>query len=195
MKTFLHVGCGHSRQAQTTKGFNVPWWKEVRYDIDANVKPDIVGSISNMISVASASMDAIFCNHNLEHVYTHEVPVVLSEFRRVLKEDGFAVVNTPDLLSVCQLVAQDKLEGVAYDSLAGPISPLDMLYGHTNSIKTNLFMSHRTGFTKTTLGQHLKRAGFAQVAIKVNGFNLFSLSTVSNLPQEEIKELATYHFS
>jgi hypothetical protein len=30
MKTFLHVGCGHKRKNQTTKGFNTAGWTELR---------------------------------------------------------------------------------------------------------------------------------------------------------------------
>ena len=35
MKTSLHVGCGHNRKNQTTKGFNTAGWTELRLDIDA----------------------------------------------------------------------------------------------------------------------------------------------------------------
>jgi predicted SAM-dependent methyltransferase len=48
-------------------------------------KPDIQGTISNMTMVASASVDAIYSAHNIEHLYAHEVPVAMREFYRVLK--------------------------------------------------------------------------------------------------------------
>ena len=41
MKTLLNVGCGWSNITQL-KGFNPDTWKEVRFDIDEKVKPDIV---------------------------------------------------------------------------------------------------------------------------------------------------------
>ena len=56
--------------------------------------------------------------------------VALAEFHRVLKLDGFVLLTCPDLQSVCALVANDQLTDTAYQSGMGPITPLDMLYGH-----------------------------------------------------------------
>jgi hypothetical protein len=47
-----------------------------------------------------------------------------------LDDHGFVVITCPDLQSVCALVAQDKLTEAAYTAPAGPIAPLDILYGH-----------------------------------------------------------------
>lgn len=103
-----------------------------------------VGTMTDMASVASESGDAIFSSHNIEHLYPHEVPVALAEFLRVLKPNGFAVITCPDLQAVCALVAEDKLTEPAYTSPAGPITPLDILYGLRSSMqKGNLYMAHR----------------------------------------------------
>ena len=96
----LHVGCGPKRKAQTTRGFNTDAWSEIRLDIDPSVSPDVTGTMTEMSSVASGSVDAIFSSHNIEHLYPHEVPVALAEFLRVLNDDGFAVIACPDLKSV-----------------------------------------------------------------------------------------------
>jgi len=97
MPRFLHVGCGPKSKDRTTRAFNTTEWEEVRLDIDQSVKPDIIGTMTDMSSVQSASMDAIFSSHNIEHLYPHEVALALSEFKRVLKPDGFLVVTCPDL--------------------------------------------------------------------------------------------------
>ncbi len=137
---------------QTTQGFNTPDWTELRLDIDASVAPDIIGTMTDMSAVANASVDAIFSSHNIEHLYAHEVPVALAEFLRVLKPDGFLVVTCPDLQEVCRLVAEDKLLEPAYTSPAGPITPLDILYGHRPPMAAgNLYMAHRCGFTEKVL--------------------------------------------
>lgn len=100
---------------------------------------------------------------NIEHLYAHEVPVALREFSRVLKPDGFAVLTCPDMQSAAALVAEGKLEDAAYVSPAGPITPLDMMYGHRASMaKGNLYMAHRTEFTLKTLAKALISNGFAQ---------------------------------
>ncbi len=120
MKTFLHVGCGSKYKNQTTIGFNKPDWLEKRLDIDESVKPDIIGTMTNMANVDTGSVSAIFSSHNIEHLYPHEVPLALAEFLRVLDDKGFLVVTCPDLLSVCTLVAQDKLTEPAYQLPASP---------------------------------------------------------------------------
>ena len=62
--------------------------------------------------------------------------------RRVLDESGVLVLTCPDLQSVAQLVADDKLLEPAYHAPAGPIAPLDILYGHRPAMAAgNLFMA------------------------------------------------------
>jgi ubiquinone/menaquinone biosynthesis C-methylase UbiE len=164
MKKFLHVGCGHLRKEDTTRGFNDGTWQEIRFDIDPACSPDVIGTIVDMSAVADGSVDAIFSSHNIEHVYAHEVGPVLKEFLRVLSNDGFVILTCPDLQSVCQAVAADKLLQPLYQSPAGPIAPLDVLYGHRPALaEGNHYMAHKCGFTWTTLSQTFLRAGFKSV--------------------------------
>jgi SAM-dependent methyltransferase len=136
-------------------------WQEIRLDIDPSVEPDIVASITDMAVVESESMDGLWSSHNLEHLYPHEVPLALSEFHRVLKKGGILLMTLPDLQSVAQLIAQDKLEEAAYVSPSGPIAPIDILYGFRPSMaEGNLYMAHRTGFTARSLTNHLAKVGF-----------------------------------
>ena len=80
-------------------------------------------------------------------------------------------ITCPDLQSVCQLVAEDKLTQVAYDSPAGPIAPIDIiLYGYRPSMANgNLFMAHRCGFTRKVLEGTLQSCGFKSVATMACG--------------------------
>ena len=119
MKSFLHVGCGPQNKTGL-KGFNSDEWKEIRFDIDENVNPDIQGTLTDMSLVDSSSVDAIFSSHNIEHIFAHEVPIALREFNRVLKDDGIVVITCPDLQSVCEAVAKNKLLEPLYVSPAGP---------------------------------------------------------------------------
>ena len=199
MKSFLHVGCGPKRKDRTTRGFNSPDWTEIRLDIDASVQPDVIGTMTDMSAVASESVDAIYSSHNIEHLYPHEVPLALAEFIRVLKPYGFFVVTCPDLQSVCALIAEDKLTEPAYTSLAGPIAPLDILYGHRPAMaQGNLYMSHRCGFTQKVLAGTLQSCGFKSVATMARGrapfFDLFALASKSERPEVEMRELAGLHF-
>jgi predicted SAM-dependent methyltransferase len=105
MKSFLHVGCGPQNKTGL-KGFNSIEWKEIRFDIDENVSPDIQGTLTDMSLVDSSSVDAIYSSHNIEHIFAHEVQIALKEFYRVLKDDGIVVITCPDLQSVCDAVAK-----------------------------------------------------------------------------------------
>jgi ubiquinone/menaquinone biosynthesis C-methylase UbiE len=197
MPVFLHVGCGGKRKPQTTRGFNTPEWDEIRLDIDPTVAPDIVGTMTDMSGVAAESVDAVFSSHNIEHLYVHEVPVALAEFRRVLKPDGFVVITCPDLQSVAALVAQDKLTEPMYVSPAGPISPHDTLYGLGAALaRGNLYMAHRCGFTRRSLIQTLQAAGFPQAAGMQRSayFDLWSLASKSRRTNEELQALVRAHF-
>jgi SAM-dependent methyltransferase len=179
--TFLHVGCGPKRVEQTP--FAGLGWKEIRLDIDPKAEPDVVGSMLDMGAVDDASVDALFSSHNIEHLYPHEVPQALAEFKRVLKPSGFALITCPDLRSVAALVANDQLTDTAYVSPAGPIAAIDILYGHRPALQAgNLFMAHRCGFTEKVLVVTLQEAGFQRIGslTRAKSFDLWALATVED---------------
>jgi hypothetical protein len=166
-KTVLNVGCGYPLRQKLHPHFHGPEWREIRLDLDPTVAPDIVCSITDMGPVAPGSVDAIWSSHNLEHLQRHEVPLALAEFLRVLRPHGFLLLTLPDLRQVARLVVEDRLEDQAYTSLSGPITPLDMIFGHTPSLACgNRFMAHRTGFTARTLQKLLIEAGFAEITLR-----------------------------
>lgn len=178
-KQVLHVGCGAYAATKLHPVFQGDVWKEIRLDIDSEVHPDIVASITDMQVVADASMDAVYSSHNLEHLYPHQVRVALAEFRRVLKPGGFALITLPDLQSVAQLVVEGKLTDPAYVSGLGPVTPLDILFGFGPALAAdNLFMAHHTGFTGRTLQTELAVAGFACSVVQrdVSAFCLWAIA-------------------
>ena len=73
MSVVLNVGCGPTNKDQL-KGFNSDEWKEIRFDIDERVSPDLVGTLTDMSAVESSSVDAIYSPHNIEHICPHQVP-------------------------------------------------------------------------------------------------------------------------
>jgi len=172
----LNVGCGYPLRQKLHRHFHGPDWREIRLDLDPAVGPDIVCSITDMSPVATASVDAVWSSHNLEHLQRHEVPLALAEFIRVLKPQGLLLLTLPDLRQVAQLVVEDRLEDAAYTSPSGPIAALDMIFGHTLSLaRGNPFMAHRTGFTARTLHKLLAEAGFADIAVRQgNSFDLWA---------------------
>lgn len=197
MKKLLHVGCGYSNKQHTSEGFNTDEWKEIRFDINPLCKPDIVGTITDMKGVADGSVDAIFSAHNIEHLYAHEVDAAFREFVRVLAPDGFAVIACPDLVSVCKLVIEGKLLKTAYESPAGPIAPIDILYGHRGALEEgHTFMAHKCGFTSVVLTDALVAAGFATAGAvdRPTTFDLLAIATKKKHNKKEAEILATRYF-
>ena len=160
MKTLLHVGCA-SLNISDLKGFNNDKWAEIRFDIDENRNPDIIGTIVDLSLVETGSVDAVYSAYNLDHIYPHEVPIALKEFFRVLKNDGIAIIKCPDIQSVCEAIGKDKLLDVFYQSPVGPITPIDILFGNRKAkAKGNEFMAKKGGFTYSVLDGALHQAGF-----------------------------------
>jgi SAM-dependent methyltransferase len=192
MKTFLHVGCGYEPQSNIV-GFNNDNWNEIRLDIDESVNPDIVGTLTDMQSVEAGSVDAVYSSHNIEHIFPHEVPVALSEFYRVLKEDGIVVITCPDIQSVGEAIAQDKLFETLYESTMGPVTAFDILYGHRETtLDGNVFMIHKGGFTYSTLDKAFFEAGFkARVGgRRPDACDLYLVAFKQEKSEEEIKQIA-----
>lgn len=165
-KNVLHVGCGVKKPGRLHAMFTSDEWNEIRLDINPDARPDLVADITDMRIVDSGSMDALYSSHNLEHLYPHQVGRALGEFRRVLKPGALALVAVPDLQMVAALIAEDKAAETLYTSPLGPVTPLDVVYGHQTALaRGNMFMAHRTGFTASTLGKALVDAGFGSVRL------------------------------
>lgn len=193
MLKLLHIGCGPKRKDQTLAAFQSDDWQEVRFDIDESVAPDLIGTMTDMSAVETGSMDALFSSHNVEHLYPHEVGVAFREFNRVLNDDGFAIITCPDLQSVAALIADDKLLDTAYVSPAGPITPLDILFGHRASMERgNLYMAHHVGFTQKVLAGTLRSAGFGAVATvrRPEKFDLWAFAMKQGVSDQELRETA-----
>ena len=165
-RAVLHVGCGAAGREKLPMVFRDATWRELRLDIDPAVQPDFIASITDMGVIANGVVDVVYSSHNVEHLHPHEVPVALGEMRRVLRADGIALIKLPDLQEVARHVAEGRLEDPLYLSPMGPITALDILYGHRASLAAgNLFMAHHTGFTDATLAHALLQAGFAAVMV------------------------------
>ena len=167
-RILLNVGSGPIGKVDLLPSFfRTPGWEEVRLDIDPGVQPDIVASITDMSRIRSETVDAIWSSHNLEHLYDHEVGKAMQEFLRILKPEGFVYLKVPNLQEIAEFIVADGADRPAYQSDAGPIAPLDMIYGHRGAIAAGyVYMAHRTGFTPHILQRILTDAGVAAGALK-----------------------------
>ncbi|SFU46481.1 Predicted SAM-depedendent methyltransferase [Methylobacterium sp. 174MFSha1.1] len=191
-KRVLNTGSGPYHADKLHPAFRGGDWKEVRLDIDPRVEPDVVGSVNDMRAFAADnSYDAIWSSHNVEHLHAHEVQPTFREFARVLKPSGFALITCPDLEIVARLIADGKMDQVVYVSPAGPITPLDMLFGHSASIASgNVYMAHNTGFTGDRLGRVGLDAGFREVRIARGTFgDIWALALMPTARLEDVAPL------
>jgi hypothetical protein len=164
-RVLLNAGCGSSDHTRLPRFFRK--WRQIRVDVDASMKPDLVASIADLSAIPDGSVDAIWCAHCVEHLFAHEVPLALAEFRRVLCERGFACIIVPDLQAIAHWIATDRLHETIYQAPAGSVTAHDMIWGFGPAIangKTG--MAHHCGFTPTPFLECLKQAGFGEIVLR-----------------------------
>ena len=161
----LHLGCG--ALGQTTLPPVFLGWRTIRVDTDPDAQPDFSGGLTDLHGISDGLADAVYSSQPIENLPPQAVPVALREIRRVLKPGGFALINLPDLQEVARYVCEGRLEELLYMSPAGPVTPLDMLYGHRPSMAFgNAFRPPRTGFTSATFAAALIDAGFGSAILQ-----------------------------
>lgn len=170
-KRVLNVGGGNKKVAIPPYYGD---WEHLLLDIDSAVSPDVCMDARELSSLPAEQYDAIYCSHNLEHYFSHDVQKVLAGFSHVLKSDGFAEVRVPDIGAVMREVVARNLDidDVLYNSGMGPILVKDVFYGLGKQIEESGvdFYAHKTGFTRKSLANAFKRAGFTAI-VSVPGRN------------------------
>jgi SAM-dependent methyltransferase len=163
-------------------------WREIRVDPDREMAPDVVADLHDLSVIDTASADGIYSSQNIARLYHHEVAPALKEFHRVLKSDGMLVLTSPDLQSIGAWIAEGKLDETAYVSPAGPVAPLDMLFGFRPNIAAGGFEGvHRTGFTAGTLAKMLAACGFHSVEVeRGDNFDLWAVAYANEATPERV---------
>lgn len=171
MKKLLHVGCGGDpAPVELFRNFS-----QVRLDINPEMKPDVVADM-RAIPFPAGSFDGLYCAHALEHLPEKDADACVVEWRRVVRDGGFAMTILPDLQAACAHIAKGLEKEPFYQAHSGdPIYAQDVIFGHRASCETNPFMYHRTGFTPTRLYDCFVAAGFASVDVGTDGFNLWAV--------------------
>ena len=188
-RRLLNVG-GQSRSIQLPDAYGL--FEHVLLDLDPGVGADIVLDIRELNTLESQQFDVVYCSHNLQHVRQHEVPVVLAGFRHVLKPGGLAHIIVPDLQELMLACVQQgiDLDGLLYESPMGPITPLDVLYGHGGIMAQSGqdFYAHRTGFSRRTLANVVEASGFGPMFCQQGNLEL-NLITFNGHPDPDLAAL------
>lgn len=189
MKKVLNVG-GNSKDIAIAPQFRD--WEHILLDIDPSVKPDVLCDARDMTTLPANEYDAVYCSHNLEHYYRHDVPKVLRGFLHVLKEDGVVNIRVPDIAKVASIMLERNadLDDILYQSPIGPISFADVLYGLGAKIEQSGqdFYAHKTGFTQRALEKIIHDCGFPYVYTACEDIAL-SVLAFKNQPTAEMKTL------
>jgi hypothetical protein len=179
----LNVGGGAGRDVPK----HYAGWEQDLLDIDPEVKPDIVCDAKELTTLARSRYHAVYCSHNLEHFYRHEVPVVLAGFVHVLRPEGFAQIAVPDIGALFEAVRGKDINDTWYVCPGGRISFHDVLYGWGARVEEgNTFYAHKTGFTKKSLTKALSDAGFAKVMVASDDVGNLHAYAFKKRPQSDL---------
>ncbi len=135
----LNVGCGSTKKI----GY-------INIDLVESQSTDLVCSTTEL-PYQTVTIDSITSIHALEHFGKCEVPVVLNEWYRVLKDQGSVDLEVPDLEWCVKNWLENKSDEWA----------LDTIFGNQNHVGE----FHKTGFTKTSITKALELAGFTNIQI------------------------------
>lgn len=189
MKKVLNVG-GNSKLIPLPDQYKN--FEHLLLDIDPTGNPDVLCDSREMHALNASQFDMIYCSHNLEHYYEHDVKKVLSGFMHVLKDGGGVHLIVPDMQEVMKHVVAKNLDitDVLYESALGPIRVLDVMYGYSKQIEGSGvdFFAHKTGFSVKSLFNALNSIGFKNICGASSGFNLVFIGFKGD-PSPEILNL------
>lgn len=113
----------------------------------------------------SNSIGQIYTSHLLEHLPYQDIGKTLKEWRRVLKPGSKLQLNVPDLEWASEQLVRYEQDPNDHDPrgkyYANVEDLIKVFYGHQHHEGDY----HRTGFTKNSLKQALKKAGFSNIIV------------------------------
>jgi predicted SAM-dependent methyltransferase len=115
---------------------------------------DVIADLAEPLPFPDASAELIYASHLLEHFSTAQVPGMLADWARVLREGGELLVAVPDLDIIAQIMTDRS------GWFTPPNQPwVALVYGG----QKDAYDFHRTGFTDVWLFSLLRDAGFGDV--------------------------------
>jgi ubiquinone/menaquinone biosynthesis C-methylase UbiE len=153
-------------------------------DIDSTGNPDVLCDARELHVLNESSYDVVYCSHNLEHYYKHDVKKVLSGFNHILKPGGAIHIIVPNMMKVFETMINEEMDidDILYQSTLGPILISDVIYGYGKQIESSNqdFFAHKTGFTEKSLSKAFTDAQFENIKIGFDGYNLIGLAFKGN---------------
>ena len=146
----LHLGCG----PRHLEGF-------VHVDIDNQEHIDHPNTdISNLDMIKDETVDLIYTCGSFEYFDREEAPLVLKEWKRVLKVGGQLKISVPDFQSIVEVYVNNRnVDGIG---ILGP------LYGKWQ-VNSGHHVYHKTVYDFSSLKNMLENSGFS----KIKNYNAF----------------------
>jgi len=153
-KKILDIGSG-GNPIRTDEG------RVVTVDMRSEMNPDYRCDFRRL-PMASEEFDIVWSSHSLEHVNRSEVEPTVTEWARVLKQDGELRLLLPNL----EWAAKKLLSN---GGLNDPVV-LDVLYAQ----QTYDLDYHKTGFTPASLKALLQKIGFKHILIETPDYHIYA---------------------
>lgn len=151
-KKIVDLGCGEAKDSyHTDEG------KVVRVDIREEVQPDYRCDL-RQLPFKTGEFDVVFSSHTLEHFSRVELPVVLDEWVRIMKEDGEFRMVLPNLEWAAQQIMNGEINA----------NVMNVLYGAQTYTENH----HKMGFTPKMIEQVLGQRGFKKFEWKHDGYHM-----------------------
>ncbi len=172
-KLVLYIGISSASPERLHKSFVGEEWHCVRMDPDGRANPDIQASILNPVGIEPRTFDAIWCPHILQRYPAFEAVRALKNMHVALKDGGYIALSVPNAQTAAAYVANNKPSETLYSSPAGDVTPIDILYGFQKGISEGQrHLAHALGYTMEMLGQCMTSAGFSNVQIQAEDYDI-----------------------
>lgn len=152
-KKIIDLGCGEEKDSYHTEEGDV-----LRVDLREDVRPDFRCDI-RVLPFGSKEFDIVFSSHVLEHFDRNEVPKVLQEWARVMKDDGELRLVLPNLEWAARHILNKEIDA----------DVMNVLYG----AQTYDLNFHKCGFTEQTVEQLLVKLDFKKFIWDFNNYHMF----------------------
>lgn len=165
-KIVVNIGPGNVKLKDSGFTEDLVDYNEITVDLDKSNNPTILSDMTNLSQLKSNSVNCVYSSHSLEHIAPHKISNCLAEWYRVIKPSGEIRIIVPNLKFISNYISSGKILDVVYESDAGPVSAIDIIYGHRGYIASgNEFMQHKTGFTKES----------AEIILQINNYSHFKV--------------------
>jgi hypothetical protein len=158
--------------------------KIVRFDMRADVKPDVRCDIRHLPENHFGKYDHVLASHVLEHFRREEALETIIHWCKLLKDGGTLEIHVPNLLTAFEIIS----EGIAKHAPSDINHAWGCLYG--DQAKPGAAWQHLNGFTPRKLEALLNQVGFlgpitVDPAWQDNDFNIRAVAKMMRQPKPE----------